>query len=147
MLRLTAAALGASALLVAGTGKAQRAFAAHLNGAGSKLTELESSYLTGHEPSVFVAWSGGWGAAAGGRAQYEVPAGRPEDPLQPVLNSAPVPLPRPQATVAFGSGTSVTAEVQLFALVPGLDTVAVWHEDRSYHWHKIQTVSVPSAPG
>src|SRR6185437_14320394 len=134
-------------LIVAGSGKAQRVFEAHLTSTGSKLTEWENGYLAGAQPSIFVAWSGGWGVAAAGQAQYEVPAGRPADPVQPAFNSAPVPLPRQRATVAFGSGTSVPSEVRLFALVPGLSTVAVWHEDKNNRWHQTEVVAIPAAPG
>ena len=148
VVRLTGAAPSApSVLLAIGAGKAQTLLAASLSPSGAKLSEWGRTDLPASAgPSFFFASSGSWGVVASNRAQYEVTTGTSGFSY----NAAPVPLPRAGGMAAFGTGQpgrDILAQTQMYALVPGLDAVAVWHEDNSDNWRKTQVIGIPPATG
>jgi hypothetical protein len=90
--------------------------------------------------SIAASAQGTWAAVVnGGRALIA------QSPGVSVSNPAlanPVSLPAPGATLVTGAaGGSLTA------LVPGVDTVAIWRRTASGVWRRSQLINVPSTPG
>ncbi len=93
-------------------------------------TNLPATFTVSGVTSLAASAEGVWAAVLGGRrALITQPPGV-------------ISLPAPGATLVTGA-----AGGPLTALVPGLDTVAVWLRTASGGWRRSQVINVPSTPG
>ena len=109
-------------------------------GSRSWATYVPFGFSVGGVESVSASAGGVWAVVLSGRRGLVT---------QPPGHSAgaadvahPVSLPADNATLMPGA-----APGNLTALVPGLDTVAVWELTVPGRWHRSQVISVPSTPG
>jgi hypothetical protein len=141
VLQMVSLASGTDVLLAVGSGPGEIVRPAWLSASTGVLTtgyplNAKGSPIT----STFFASSGAWGVVFGERARFD---GIGSSGYLWFNNDAT--LPAQHATVVAQPGL-VHSSGGLTALVPGLDTVAVWQQDKAGTWHRTQLISLPSAP-
>ena len=145
VLQMTSVAGGTRVLLTAGAGRSERVVPAFLAGGATDLTVGAPLRVTGLPvTSSSFSQAGGWGVVLGGRsAWYFAPPGSAAG--GGTVTGVSLSLPARGASLVLGSGRAA-AGGPLTALVPGLDTVAVWQRTSAGTWQRIQVIGVPSAP-
>ncbi len=149
VLQLTPASGGTSVLLASGRGAEEKVIPSWLaDGAAAVTTSAPLTIKGDSVTSTFFSSAGGWGAVVGGRqAQFDAAAAALPGTRKAMaaLTSRPTSLPGKNATLVFGPGTAA-GRVLLTALVPGLDTVAVWQQSAAGTWRRTQVINIPSTP-
>jgi len=149
VLQLTPASGGTSVLLAAGRGAGEAVIPSWLADGATTVTASAPLSIKGDPvTSTFFSSAGGWGAVVGGRqAQFDGAAAALPGTRKAVaaLSSRLTSLPGKDATLVFGPGAAA-GRVLLTALIPGLDTVAVWQQSAAGTWRRTQVIAIPSAP-
>jgi hypothetical protein len=109
-------------------------------GSSSWTSDVPASVPDGGVASVSGSATGVWAVALNGRRALVTPPPSPGASHHDLARQ--ISLPADDATLVPGAG-----EGDLTALVPGLNTVAVWDLNANGSWRRSQVISVPSTPG